>query len=474
MQTMTPTRAGSATAAATPAVTQALARFACTARGDTMSPAVRHEALRALLNWAGCAIGASRHPTVGRALAAIAPFAGARQATVLGRGDELDVPHAALLNGMASHTFDFDDTHLRTVIHPAGPVASAIMALAEYEPTAGPAFIDAFVVGVEVECRIGNAVYPSHYDVGWHITGTAGVFGAAAAAGRLLDLDEQRMTYALGIAATTSSGLREMFGSMCKPLHPGWAAKNGLYAAFLAREGFTSAAQPIEGRRGFANVLATERDYAQITERLGETWELLENTYKPFACGIVIHPVIDGVIQLRNEHTLKAADVASIAVDVHPLVLELTGKPRPQVGLEGKFSVYHSAAVAIIDGAAGETQYSDARVRDPEVVALRDRVKATVDRALHEDAGRIRITLRDGRVLERFVEHAIGSLARPMTDAGLEDKFRGLVIPVLGEPAAARLLDALWRLDSSEEVAALPPLCVPGAPTIERAARRAD
>jgi 2-methylcitrate dehydratase PrpD len=311
---------------------------------------------------------------------------------------------------------------------------------------------------VEVECRIGNAVYPSHYDVGWHITGTAGVFGAAAAAGRLLGLTEQQMHWALGIAATTASGLREMFGSMCKPFHPGWAAKNGLTAAFLAAHDFTSAAQPIEGKRGFANVLATERNYAEITERLGETWELAQNTYKPFACGIVEHPAIDGCVELRNAHRLTADAIEAIDLHVHPLVLELTGRTAPQVGLEGKFSVYHSAAVAIIDGAAGEAQYSDARVRDPAVVALRQRVRAKVDRALHEDAARVRITLRDGRVLDRYVEHAIGSLARPMTDAGLEEKFRGLVVPILGDAATARLLRALWALadaPSAGEVAGL-------------------
>src|SRR5207249_12077624 len=193
----------------------------------------------------------------------------------------------ALLNGMSSHTFDFDDTHLKTVIHPAGPVASAIVALAEYQPSSGMALLQAFALGVEIECRIGNAVYPSHYDVGWHITGTAGVFGAAAAAGKLLGLSEQQLVWALGIAATQSSGLREMFGSMCKPFHVGVAARNGLAAALLAAKNFTSADDSIEGRRGFANVLSAERDYHAITEDLGNTWELRRNTYKPFACGIV-------------------------------------------------------------------------------------------------------------------------------------------------------------------------------------------
>ncbi len=438
--------------------TLALACFVRASRVDAIPEPVLHEAKRAILNWTGCAIGASRHPTVDRAMAALTPFFGPAQATVFGRPERIDALHAALINGIASHTFDFDDTHLKTVIHPAGPVASAILALAEYlgprAPVDGRALLHAFVLGVEVECRIGNAVYPSHYDVGWHITGTTGVFGAAAAAGKLLGLDERQMVFALGIAATQSAGLREMFGSMCKPLHPGMAAKNGLYAALLAQQDFTSSPVGIEGKRGFANVLATARDYDQITGGLGETWELSLNTYKPFACGIVEHPVIDGCIQLRDEHRLTAGAIARIDLDVHPLVLELTGKTNPQVGLEGKFSVYHCAACAIVYGDGGEAQFSDERVKEPVVVALRDRVKATVDPAMHEDACRVRITLVDGTVLERHVEHAIGSLARPMSDADLEAKFRGLCAGILSADRVDALIARAWTLDALDDAGA--------------------
>ena len=385
------------------------------------------------------------------------------QATLLGRQERPDILHAALLNGMTSHTFDFDDTHLKTVIHPAGPVASALLALAEHGPFSGRAFLHAFVLGVEVECRIGNAVYPSHYDVGWHITGTAGVFGAAAAAGKVLQLSQQQLVWALGIAATQACGLREMFGSMCKPLHPGLAARNGLYAALLAKQNFTSAEQGIEGKRGFANVLASERDYRQITEGLGDTWELLENTYKPFACGIVIHPVIDGCIQLRQEHALKASDIAAIHLRVHPLVLELTGKTAPRVGLEGKFSVYHSAAAAIIDGAAGEAQYSDEKVGDPAWITLRNKVQAVVDTSLKEDAAHIAITCSDGRVLNKHIRHAIGSLARPMSDEDLEVKFSRLCAPHLSTVCSDALISAIWSLDTSSNAAQLAQLTVPSA-----------
>ena len=442
-------------------VTKILAQFVVDSRYADIPDKVRHEATRSVLNWLGCAVGASRHEGIDIALAALAGFSGPAQATVLGRGERLDIMHAALLNGISSHMFDFDDTHLKTVIHPSGPVASALLALAEYRPMSGADFLHAFILGVEVECRLGNAVYPSHYDVGWHITGTAGVFGAAAAVGRVLGLNAQQMTWALGIAATQSSGLREMFGTMCKPFHPGRAAQNGMTAAFLAAKNFTSSERGIEAPRGFANVLATARNFDEITGKLGQTWEVALNTYKPFACGIVIHPIIDGCVQLRNEHKLKAGDIESVALKVHPLVLELTGKKTPQVGLEGKFSVFHSAAVAIIHGEGGEHVYSDACVRDPQVIELRDKVSATVDKSVHEDATHIAIRLKDGRSLNKHIEHAIGSLARPMSDADLEAKFKGLAKGILSTAETDELLKLCWSLGKLKDAGEIARATVP-------------
>jgi len=452
-------------------VTRTLAKFIVNHRYADVPAQVRHEAARSFLNWVGCAVGASRHETVERALAALDEFSGPREATVLGRGDRLDIMLAALMNGTTSHTFDFDDTHLKTVIHPSGPVASAILALAERAPVKGDAFLHAFILGVEAECRIGNAVYPSHYDVGWHITATTGVFGAAAAAGRLLGLTEQQMVWALGIAATQSSGLREMFGSMVKPMHPGNAARNGLLAALLASKNFTSAEQGIEGRRGFANVLATARNYDEITGRLGETWEISLNTYKPFACGIVEHPAIDGCIQLRNEHKLKPEDIESIALKVHPLVLELTGKKTPQSGLEGKFSVYHSSAVAVIYGAGGEAQYSDEVVRDRKVIALRDRVSAAVEPGIHEDQVRIAIKLKSGKTLEKYVEHAVGSIERPLSDDDLEAKFRGFADGILSKAEADKLIQLCWDIGKLKDAGEVARASVPAQ---KKPARRAQ
>jgi len=437
-------------------VTRTLARYLVSARQMDLPEDVRREARRTFLNWVGCAVGGSPHETLDIAVATLLPFGGPEQATVLGRPGRTDILTAALLNGMSSHVLDYDDTHLKTVIHPAGPVASAILALAEYHPVSGRDFLHALVLGVETECRIGNAVYPAHYDRGWHITGTAGVFGAAAASGRLLGLTEQQMVWALGLAATQPVGLREMFGTMTKSFHPGRAAQNGLLAALLASRDFTSTDVALEGKSGWAHVLSTECDFGEITDGLGEHYEVLLNTYKPFPCGIVMHPTIDACLQLRAEHRLAPEEIERVDLSVHPLVLELTGKKTPQTGLEGKFSIYFAAAAALVTGAAGVKQFSDETVRDPRVVALRDRVVATVDPAIHEEQARVAITLRDGRRVEKYIEHAVGSVESPMSDDALEAKFADLADGVLPAARTRELIATCWRIEelaSAAEVA---------------------
>ena len=436
-------------------VTSNLAGYLVEAEYGDLPAKVRKEAARTFLNWLGCAIGGSRHEAVSMAIEALAPFSGVAQSSVIGRSERLDALHAALVNGISSHIFDFDDTHLRTVIHPAGPVASALLAYAEVRPMNGRDFVNALVLGIEAECRIGNAVFPAHYDVGWHITGTAGVFGAAAAIGKALGLDRQRMTWALGLAASQPVGLREMFGSMTKSFHPGRAAQNGMTAALLAERGYTSSDRAIEAKRGWGYVLSTQRDWSAIVEGFGETYEILSNSYKPFACGIVIHPAIDGAIRLRNEHGLTPERVASIELRVHPLVLELTGKTKPRTGLEGKFSVYHSVAIALIAGAAGESEYSDEAVLLPRTVALRERVRATADPSMRSDSVAIDVVLTDGTTLSTFVEHAVGSIDRPMSDTELEAKFRGLAKGVLPEEKSDALVDLCWRLETLEDVGSI-------------------
>lgn len=446
-----------------PKVTARLAEWIVGLEASAIPAEVRAEGVRTFVNWVGCAVGGARHETADRALAAVAPFSGPRKATVLGRAERLDALHAALLNGITSHVLDYDDTHLKTIIHPAGPVAAALLALAEIRPLSGRDLLTALIVGIEVECRIGNAVYPDHYDRGWHITGTAGVFGAAAAVGRAIGLDAQQMCWALGLAATQSAGLREMFGTMTKSFHPGRAAQNGAMAAFLAEAGFDSSERAIEAPRGFAGVLSNKQDYDEILDGLGSRWEAALNSYKPFACGIVIHPTIDGCRQIGAEIGARVKDIARVRLTTHPLVLELTGKTAPKTGLESKFSVYHAAACALLRGDGGPTAFSDEVVILPEIVALRDRVKATADPACHEAAVTIEVTFNDGSTLKKHVERSIGSRERPLSNEQLETKFMDQAKLVIGEAEARALLDLAWTIDGPGPAAAVAEASVPGA-----------
>ncbi len=431
-----------------PHVTSALAEWIVGAKHDDIPQDVRQEGVRTFVNWLGCAVGGARHETVDAAIKAVDPFSGSRTSSILGREERLDVLHAALVNGIASHVLDYDDTHLKTIIHPAGPVASALLALAEARSMSGRDLITSMLVGVEVECRIGNCVYPQHYDRGWHITGTTGVFGAAAAVGHAIGLNKTQMQWALSLAATQSSGLREMFGTMTKSFHPGRAAQNGAMSAFLAEAGFDSSLQGIEAPRGFANVLSDKQDYGEILDELGTRWEAALNSYKPFACGIVIHPTIDGCQQIRNEIGDKVGDIQSVKLTTHPLVLELTGKTSPKTGLEGKFSVYHAAASALIEGDGSPTAFTDEMVKRADIIALRDKVKAASDPSIHEASVIIDVTFQDGSILQKRIERAIGSRDVPLTNEQLNAKFTHQSDLVVGEAQTQTILDTAWRIET--------------------------
>jgi 2-methylcitrate dehydratase PrpD len=430
--------------------TRQLAEFVENTPFERLPPEVVRGTKRAILNYLGVAIGASRHEVTRILTADALAMGGHPQATILGSGTRATALQAARVNGAMSHVFDYDDTHMDTIIHPTGPVMSAALALAEWKGLGGRELIAGVAVGAEVELRVGLAVYPAHYDVGWHITGTAGTFGAAAGAGRMMNLDAGRISHALGLAGTQAAGIREMFGSMAKSLHVGNAAANGLWSALLAERGFTASTEVLEGRRGFCAVTASEYDLSRATDGLGERYIFLENSLKPYACGVVTHPTIDGVRRLRERHSLKAAEVREIETRVHPLVLELTGKKTPRTGLEGKFSIYYCAAIALVEGNARESQFTGENTRRPEVVELRDRVRVVVEPGLSESQAVVIVRTVDGRELVERVEAATGTPDNPMPDHELVDKFMDLVLPVLPRERAEQLVDAVGGLEGLE------------------------
>jgi 2-methylcitrate dehydratase PrpD len=426
--------------------TRILAQYALNTQYEDLPANIQQEASRAFVNFVGVTVGSCQHEAVNIAINSLRPISSSSQATILGRNERFDPLNAAFINGVSSHVFDFDDTHLVTNVHAAGPIAAALLAYAELKPVSGREFMNAFYLGVEYTIRLSNSLAPNHADVGWHVSGTHPTIGAAAAIGRLMRLSEQQMIWALGLAASQPVGFRDSFGSMNKSFNPGRAAENGLFSALLAQNNFTSSNQMIESRIGWANSMSTKQDYQEMLSDLGSRFEIAKDTYKPYACGIVIHPAIDGAIQLRNEHNLEPEQIKSIHIKANPYQLELCGKKTPQTGLEGKFSVYHSVAISLIDGRAGEKQYSDEAVRNPRTIALRDKITVEIDNRLHKKSGEVTITLNDGRILNKIIESAVGGLENPMTNEQLDEKFLDLALDILPLSKCKSLLANTWHM----------------------------
>jgi 2-methylcitrate dehydratase PrpD len=432
--------------------TQTLSTYVVSNKFEQIPGDVIHEAKRAILNFVGCAVGGSREPAVEVAIRALSPFSGQPAASLLARSERFDPLYASVINGITGHVFEYDDTTPMNYIHPTPPVASALFAYGSANATTGRDFLHAFVIGFEAESRIGNAVYPSHYNAGWHITATAGVFGAAAAVGKLMTLSTEQMVWAMGLAATQASGLREMFGSMAKSFHAGHAARNGYLSAVLAKSGFTAGPHGIESPRGFANVLASEYDLSKVTNGLGEDFQLRYNTYKPYPCGIVVHPTIDGCIDLHRDYHPSPESIKAVRVRVAPLVLDLCNKRNITQGLDSKYSIYHSAAVGLVRGKAGLGEYTDEAANDSSIRMVRERVTAVADPSITEDQSHIDVDLADGRTISRFIEQSLGNVRRPLSDKQLEEKLRDQAEPILSKTRVDELIGLCWRLDTLQNV----------------------
>lgn len=449
----------------TAGISRRLAAFLAAARPEDMPAPVLHEAKRALLNALATALAGFDDPMVARTLSVLRPFSGRPQAHLIGRAERMDALSAAFLNAAAANVFDFDDTHPATIIHPTAPVAPPLLALSEIRRISGRDLLHALALGIEVECRIGNAVSPGHYARGWHITSTCGVFGAAVAAGKCLGLDATRMLWALGGASAQCSGLVETLGTMAKSIGVGQAARGGLLAALAADAGVEGPDMPLEGPRGFLNVMSADAPVPEhITEGLGETWEVLANTYKPYPCGIVLHSVIDACLALRQSEGFHIEGIAQVIVRSHPLLRQRTDRPSVTTGREAQVSAQHCAAVVLLEGKAGLEQFSDAAVRDPAVLALRGKVRVEEAPAMAMEAADVEVRYADGRALSHFIPLARGGAARPLSDGDIEDKLRALRAFGGATCDGEALIAAVWALDAAPDASLIPRLAAARAP----------
>lgn len=387
---------------------------------------------------------------------------GKQECTILGTGFRAPAPKAALSNGVSGHAMDYDDTQLSTskeavyglLTHPTTPVLSSALAIAEQLMSTGKDFLLAYILGVEAECRIADAVNPRHYQAGFHTTATIGGLGATVAVGKLLRLKDDALERALAIAASMASGLRENFGTMTKPLHAGRSAENGVTAAQLAKRGFTSAKGILEAKRGLFNAMAGGFDETKITGRLGHPYFMQDPgiSIKPYPSGSLSHPAQDLILDLVNTHGINAADIESIDVGTNSNVPNALIYPMPTTALEGKFSIPFCMAIGVLERKAGIAQFRDRKVREPKVMEMMKRVTLYVDDEMEglgydQVRSRIRIKLKDGRTVEGRADVAKGHPLKPMSWQELGEKFRDCGRLVLPRRNVERAIDLVAGLE---------------------------
>lgn len=440
-----------------PEATLAISRFVLETEAEALPAEVRQEGIRSLVNGLGCTLGGAGHDGVEKAWAAMAPFGGAGAVTLIGRREQTDALTATFINTLASSINTFDDTHAQAIVHPSGPVMAAALAVAELRPVSGAELLTAFILGVEAVCRASKAisVAPAKGDIAWSQTGVTCGLGAALAASRLLGLDLGTTRTAVGIAAAQASGIRALHGTMCTAGLPAFAGQAGLKAALLAKAGFTAAQGVIEARYGFAQCFAVEPHLAYLTDDLGKRWEILGNTYKPYPCGIVIHPLIDAALEIAAEAKPAPDQIERVAITANPAAMALCFRRHPKDEMEGQVSLYQWVAAALVRGKAGLAEGTDAAIADHAIRALRDRIDVTTEAAVPHDGGDVTVYLSGGTRLSRHIRDCIGSRGKPMTDAQLDAKFMQAAGNTLAAGVASAVLAKCRGIEALTDAADL-------------------
>ena len=438
-----------------PKISSILSKFIFETEYEHIPASVIHEAKRSLINYFAVCLAAGTDDTISKAIQVYQSFSSNSCANVIGRNIKTDILNAAALNAMAANVFDFDDTHIPTIIHPTAPVAAALFALSQHLRLNGREFLLAHVLGVDIECRIGNAVSPQHYSRGWHITSTCGVFGAASATGKALSLNVNQLLWALGNASVQASGLVETLGTMSKSISVGNAARNGLLSALLANNDFSGPDLPLEGERGFLNVYGQELDFDALQNHLGIDWEIQKNTYKPYPCGVVLNPVIEACLELfvtLREKNIDLKNLDVIKLTGHPLLRQRTDRPNVLTGRESQVSAQHAVGIVLVYGKAGLSEFSDEAIKDAVAKWVGSKVKFLDDPQMSVDAATVEITFVDKSQLLTQISKAKGSLSIPLSDHDLERKLISLYSNAAFPINTHKLIDQIWSLDSADDV----------------------
>jgi 2-methylcitrate dehydratase PrpD len=438
-------------------VIEKLVGFVSELTAQDLPETVRHECRRSLLDSVGCIVGGSNHTVVARATQTLSPFFGAAQATLLGQGRQADVFHAALINGLAGAAYSFFDSYSTAHLHAGVAHASTLLALSERSRTTGVDFVSAFAAGVEVACRLTNALAlsPAKADPGWSVGGIVCAVSSAVAGAKLLGLDRNQLTWAIGIGAAGAAGTRAEFGTMTASLLFGQAAQTGVRAAILAAGGFTSSPRSIDGQYGYARMFSRSPNLQALTDGLGEHYELAGTTYKPYPTDIAIHPGIDAMLALKNEHGFDSRQITRVQMRTSNLAVAICNRPHAANELEAKFSLQHWVAACAVHGKARLDQGRQDVIDDPEVRRLCAVMELTPVPELAWHAIEISLELSDGRRLSKRIAHCFGTRERPMSDSLLEEKFLAQAERAIGRARAVELAQLCWGVEGLPDMTLL-------------------
>ena len=439
---------------------------------DDIPAAVVADAKLRFLDIIGVSLAASAAP-VGEIIRRTALRLGAgEEAQILGFGDRVPAPSAALANGTMAHALDFDDTHNESVIHVSAPVVSAALAAGQLTKANGRSVLTAAIAGAEIICRIGCVTPSAFHKRGFHPTGVIGTFGSALISGKLLGLDALQLRNALGIAGSQASGILEFFsdGSFAKQLHPGWAAHSGIIASYLASEGFTGPATVLEGRYGLFATHLGPGSYSmdRVVQRLGAEWICTRTSFKPYPCGHVVHPFLDAILSLYKDEGLRADDIVRIICPIAEWMMPIMCEPRevklvPETDYHAKFSFFYTLAAALYFGRLGVEAFTTEAVRNPDILALARRVFTEVDPTAPDPSrfkGWVIVETKSGKKFERVVENNWGSESNPLNPTDVRQKFRDNAKLVLDGDKIDRILSLVDRLEAVPDINEVVKLCV--------------
>lgn len=440
-------------------LTKELSNFIVKSRIEDFPEEVIEHSKRCFLDWIGVTLGGMNHPSVKILADLIQEIGGKKQASIIGYGIKTNIFNAALVNGTMSHILDYDDAHLDSRSHPSAPLIPALLSIAEYKKLSGADLITSFILGFDVSIRIGLALGKTYYDLGWHATPILGRFGSAAGVGKLLGLNVKGLANALGLAATQAGGIRRVFGTMGKPFHAGKAALDGMLSAMLAQRGFTAPEDVLDEQSGFPQLFSAHYDSDQITNELGKSYQVLTVSFKPHAACLAAHPVIDGLISIKDQHHLTPELIDEINLEVAPMCLTVTDNADPKNGLEGKFSVYFCAALAIVEGQARHSQFTDRMVHNPRIRGLMGKIKVVSNQSLKEAEANAVVRLKNGAQHTKQVSAPKGDPRNPLSFGEIVEKFKDLSKNVLPEHSIQRIIGMIQDLEKVKNILGLLRLC---------------